>query len=118
LTLSPVAAWSLSISGIAVSRSEMRDLTRLPSSSRRMPRRYTPASLRSTKPLVLMAPRMRWAVEGWSPVSIASCFSGTGSACLASTSSSFIMRSMTWIEFLAGSGVDKSFCLGIFISKW
>src|SRR5687768_336756 len=46
---------------------------------------------------------MRCAVEGCSPVYCAICFSPSGSGCCASTSSSRIMRSITWIGLLCSS---------------
>src|SRR5256885_800514 len=47
--------------------------------------------------------RMRCAVDGCSPVYCAICFSPSGSGCCDRTSSSFIMRSITWIGFFASS---------------
>src|SRR5436309_8460345 len=47
--------------------------------------------------------RMRCAVDGCSPVYCAICFRPSGSGCCDRTSSSFIMRSITWIGFFASS---------------
>src|SRR5215813_7825250 len=47
--------------------------------------------------------RMRCAVDGCSPVYCAICFNPSGSGCCDRTSSSFIMRSITWIGFLPSS---------------
>src|SRR5438552_4980382 len=47
--------------------------------------------------------RMRCAVYGCSPVYCAICFRPSGSGCCDRTSSSFIMRSITWIGFFASS---------------
>src|SRR5262245_13774921 len=50
-----------------------------------------------------MAERMRCAVEGCRPVYCATCFRPIGSGCSASTSSSFIIRAITWMGFLCSS---------------
>src|ERR1051326_413742 len=50
-----------------------------------------------------MEERMRCAVDGCSPVYCAICLRPSGSGCCASTSSSFIIRSITWIGFFRGS---------------
>src|SRR5262245_54653137 len=50
--------------------------------------------------------RMRCAVEGWRPVYCAICLRPSGSGCCASTSSSRIMRSITWIGLLCSSLAD------------
>src|SRR5882672_10664375 len=59
--------------------------------------------MRSAMRSCTSAPRMRCAVEGCRLLACASAFSPTGSGWRASTSSSFIMRSITWIElFVSG----------------